>query len=231
MPEQICPHCGNSYGLTPEQVQESLGQAITCEKCLRSSGLGGATAARPPVLDYGRPDPRKTSWLVLAALICGAFLLLAFLLMPSESYPREAAQRVNCASHMRQIGQAILLYAMDNQGQFPPRLEEAFLTQQISAVIFVCPSSSDTEAPGGTLQAQAANLSTPGHMSYVYLGKGMTTTTKADAIVLYEPLTNHGNDGANFLFADGHVEFASAPIAQKMIDAIKAGQNPPPSAK
>ena len=122
-----------------------------------------------------------------------------------------------------------MLYANENKGQYPPRLEDLLLTQQISSEVFVCPNTNDTAAPGLTSQAQAANLSAGGHLSYVYVGKNLTWKSDPEAIVLYEPLKNNAGDGAMFLFAEGHVEFVDAPLARKMIDEIKAGHNPPRS--
>ena len=232
MPDQTCPHCGSSFWLTPEQVQQHLGEVITCMTCHRPSALGNAAAARPPVLDYGRhKQPMLRMRFVLVPLLCGAILLLISMMLPKRGRATETANRIKCASNMRQIGQAIMLYRNENQGQYPPDPEALLLTQQISSEVFTCPSSDDERAPGSTAQAQAANLSTPGHLSYVYLGKSMNVTTSAEAVVLYEPLTNHKKDGANFLFAGGHITFIPMPLAQKIISEINAGQNPPPSAR
>src|SRR5204862_6660940 len=41
------------------------------------------------------------------------------ILVPSLGRARETANRVKCASNMRQIGQAILLYSNDNRGAYP----------------------------------------------------------------------------------------------------------------
>jgi prepilin-type processing-associated H-X9-DG protein len=42
----------------------------------------------------------------------------------------------------------------------------------------------------------------------VYVGKALTEKTATEkTIVAYEPLENHGGQGVNVLFGDGHVEF------------------------
>jgi prepilin-type processing-associated H-X9-DG protein len=72
----------------------------------------------------------------------------------------------------------------------------------------------------------AAALSSGGHESYIYI-PNLTGGVSADTVVLYEPLTNHTNQGINVLFGDGHVEFLRKATATGMISEIQAGFNPP----
>ena len=169
--------------------------------------------------------------LAIAGIAVGATSLLLSgclisILLPSLNRARETANRIKCASNMRQIGQGLLLYANDNHGQYPPRLEELLLSEGLQSEVFVCPSSNDTPASGGTPQQQAAALSTGGHESYIYV-PNLTNLSSADTIVLYEPLIDHRNDGINILFGDGHVEFLRRGTANGMIAELKAGYNPP----
>src|SRR5439155_4848349 len=62
-------------------------------------------------------------------------------LLPSLNRARETANRVKCASNERQIGQAILLYANENKGKYPPDLGALVKTQDIAIECFVCPTS------------------------------------------------------------------------------------------
>ena len=148
------------------------------------------------------------------------------ILLPSLNRARETANRVKCASNMRMIGQALLLYANQNHGAYPPKLEDLITSQLVDGEPFVCPSSGDTVAPGSG-NAQAANLSAGGHLSYVYIGQKLSPSSPADQVLVYELPSNHNKDGGNFLFADGHVEFFGGSDAQKMIANLKAGKNPP----
>src|SRR5207245_2866626 len=103
----------------------------------------------------------------VSLLIAGAYALI-----PSHSahlYRNE----VKCASNLRQLGQACLLYASENGGQYPGRLEDVLRTQDVTPTLFLCPSSSDTPAPGPDPETQASGLTTGGHCSYLYFGRGM----------------------------------------------------------
>ena len=46
-----------------------------------------------------------------------------------------------------------------------------------------------------------------GGISRVRGASGQVYCADADNVVLYEPLQNHGGEGGNVLFCDGHVEF------------------------
>lgn len=152
------------------------------------------------------------------------------ILLPSLNRARETANRVKCSANLKSIGQAMLLYAGENRGLYPARLEDLILTQQISSDVFACPSSDDSAAEGATPQAQAQNLSTGGHLSYVYAYVGQNVRLAdltAEHVVVYEPIHNHDGDGSNFLFGDGHVEFFRRADAERMIVQLNSGQNPP----
>lgn len=70
---------------------------------------------------------RKGFTLVELLVVIGIIALLISILLPSLNRARETANRVKCSSNLRQIGQAIQLYANDNRGSFPRTLYNAGL--------------------------------------------------------------------------------------------------------
>jgi prepilin-type processing-associated H-X9-DG protein len=136
----------------------------------------------------------------------------------SHGRGRETANRVKCASNLRQIGQAILLYANDHDGQFPDTLQTLFKDEDLDLTpgVFVCPSANDVQATGATREEIARNLDEPNHMSYVYLGRGLTKASPKDTVVAYDREINHGRQGGNVLYADGHVDWQAGDFIRQL---------------
>jgi hypothetical protein len=150
--------------------------------------------------------------------------------------PRETAKRVQCASHLRQIGQAMMLYANENGGQHPPTLEPLLATQDITSEVFCCPSSNAIKAEGATPQqvAQALAANPAKHLSYVYIGPHRNPPpplSRRGRVVCYEPLDNHDGDGMNVLYENGSVEWLDEKRAKHALAELTAGHNPPRAAK
>ena len=183
---------------------------------------------RPQVLDYGGPPPKRSAKPYILGTVVGVALVLLIIsiLLPSQN-GGGTHPRVKCASNLRQIGQAILLYANENNGRYPDKLQTLLLTEEITSDVFTCPSSNDTAATGVTTQAIANNLTAGGHLSYIYVAKGMNLKTIGDNVVVaYDPLTNHEGTGSNVLFGDGHVEFVPAAKFKSILPKLTAATEP-----
>jgi len=149
----------------------------------------------------------------------GAGALMASLIPPTLNRTRETANRIKCASNMRVIGQGILLYAIDNRFNYPPDLGTLILTKELTAHVFLCPSSnSSLPADLNTMTPQQIATWVNENSDYVYIGQGLNTSVRDDRPVLYEKPGAHDGDGMNILFGDGHVEFQPRAQAEETIN-------------
>jgi len=178
--------------------------------------------------------PADTPWRAevgVGGIALGLFLLATLTLgLLFLSKLRERDNRENCAFNLHQIGIALLEYADRNGGAFPPTLASLITDPHVDFRVraLVCPSTTDSPAPGATPDQQAHAIQTePGHLSYVYAGKGLTNQATAATVLAYDNPHNHGDAGIEVLFGDGHVEFLDKARADRMKAELQSGHNPP----
>jgi prepilin-type processing-associated H-X9-DG protein len=128
----------------------------------------------------------------------------------------EGVRRIKCESNLRQIGEAMDRYATDHDGMYPDDFAELFLSDGLSAQIFVCPSGDDIPAAGINPREIAENLKKPGCCSYLYFARGLRAPLDPACVLATEPLQNHVG-GINVLYGDGHVDWAGPKEAEELL--------------
>lgn len=188
--------------------------------------------------DHYTMQPRKSwlrRWFVRLLLMFGGLAMVVSVLLPAMCGAREPANRIKCANNLRQIALAATMYAQSNGGFFPKTLDD-LRGEELGSAAFECPSDSqspDIRAETGLKMG----------LSYFYVGDGLKPDMEnADtAVIAYEPLTNHSNegmtihlealadhknDGMNVAFADAHVEWIAAPDVAPILKQAAAGIRP-----
>lgn len=142
-----------------------------------------------------------TSVLLIPLYFCMGGTMLSILL-PSLSRARELSKRLVCASNMKAIGAAWKTYASDHPGEGIPTLDWLIDRGSMAPNQVICPSSDLTESNYVVVRYE------PGDAD-----RGMDNR----AVVMYEPASNHGGEGGNFLFADGHASFVRVPEHDQLV--------------
>jgi len=125
---------------------------------------------------------------------------------------RHLENRALCQGGMTLIGCMLREYANDHGGRYPGSLRALVADGCLRVIapnsleVFVCPASKDRPGQGSTSGELASRLSEGGHLSYVYIGQGVSLSDPSDpedTPLLYDEGPNH--EGQRYvLFADGH---------------------------
>ena len=192
----------------------------------------------PATIDYRNPKEQVRAGPSTKRVLAWTFglgftlVFLIALLLPSLGRARETAQRVKCASNLKQIGMGVFLYANENRGQLPPDWPTLLMTEDLVPEVFTCPSSEIDRAKGPTTQAMIAELLSGDHLSYYWLGHGLRSSELTPTLVLafeYEfhvPRDNAKTTGMNVLLGDGSVQFVDEPTAKAIRARHLAGITP-----
>jgi len=147
--------------------------------------------------------PWLTAVLVLAVLL--VFALLALQVVVSRQ--RRLLRRFDCAANMQHVATAAKIYGWDLLPRDPSAIERLIESGLVTRGQTICPSSGLT------------------HSNYIVVpvespGRGFDSSTP----VMYEPKSNHGGEGGNFVFADGHASFARGKDYDELVKRATAYQ-------
>jgi len=132
------------------------------------------------------------------AVIAGGAALVA----PAFTRRDRHCHMTKCMSNLKQIGIALHVYAMDHDGEFPDSLSLLVPRYVSDPSIFVCP---DARANG-----------IPGTLHYGYVS-GLSESMPPTFVLAYDEVRNHGGQGANAAFIDGHCEWMTLDELAKQI--------------
>lgn len=152
--------------------------------------------------------PRQSGNRALGVL----FVIGVLALIVSIVLPLVRDRELWCPQHLKQIGSALLLYAMENDHRYPPTLSPLFTGRNavLNPKALKCPAAAGPDIAS----------------SYTYVGGGMTDREGNDTVVAYD--ANHMHDGFIYvLYGDGHVDGVERPDANYLIAEVTAGHNPP----
>ena len=161
----------------------------------------------------------KGQGLAIAGLVAGLVsvvftLLLVAIMVPAFSKAKDQAKASICMAHLRQLSVGVVMYAEDNDGEFPTASEWGDLVVDYTGSdkqVFSC-----LAGPEG-IYGYAFNKNLDGlKMSEITSPGSMVTLFEADAVwndaggADMATFGRHGRPGCNVGFADGHVEFVPA---------------------
>ena len=130
------------------------------------------------------PRGRSSVPFLLASL---GLALLLLLLIVAPKYA-ELARQVECQQKLKAIATCLKVYsAACPEGT--PFINWAVSQGHLAAEETICPSSGDSAS------------------NYVIV-PFPSRPARNDDVLVFEPKSNHGGDGGNFVFADGHATFA-----------------------
>jgi hypothetical protein len=195
-----------------------------------ATGAGGGDTMSGPALPYERPAQRgelPPLWPAIVGVVLVA-LAIAFVVYPRRTGGRINYNHVACAGNLKQIGQAMRLYANENGGAMTPDFARLIETQDLVPECFVCRSTNDVKSTATDPAVLRADLAPgAGHCSYVFAGAtGRFDVLPPDDVVAFEPPGHHVDKCSAVLFADGRVERVTDAAATDLVRQFDHGLRP-----
>ena len=149
---------------------------------------------------------KKRIGIALLVVIFG--LVSAFLVLRHVADQRkEQSRRTHCASCLRSLSMACIVYSMDFEGKYPTNWSSVAEHYAHAGKLFDCKSK-----PG----IPHDSIEGVDEWSDFILVPGITTNDSPDTILAYEPLSNHRGTGANVVDREGNPRWVS-PVEFKQL--------------
>lgn len=101
-----------------------------------------------------RPKTKKRGFTLIELLVVIAIIgILASMLLPALARAKQQAQKISCANQLHQLGLATKMYAMENDGNFPPKSKDPrwptrYFPFYYKVSILLCPSEREPPLSG-----------------------------------------------------------------------------------
>lgn len=191
-----------------------------------------AVVAAIPFIAIGffSTDPsgrRGAKFFAVAASLPVALCAAGILFGPRIVVCGESASRVKCAAHLKTIGQALMVYSIDNGGGLPDNFYRLVMGSEVPLSVFGCPDSNVHITDRMDRLITAQNVMVPQFSSYTYYGSGLSWPCAPNAVLAVEHTPHAEDGGGNVLWGDGRVEYGTPQQMSKILAELRSGHNPP----